>query len=68
MPATSVAQARFMGAELGRARAGKSTRTGMSQTKLRHFASTPRKALPYRAANSRKARRRQAAAIRSRGR
>lgn len=38
MPATSEKQRRFMGAELARARAGQKTRTGMSITQLRHFA------------------------------
>ena len=39
MPAKSEKQRRFMGAELARARAGKKTRTGMSEAKLREFAS-----------------------------
>lgn len=39
MPATSEKQRRFMGAELGRAREGKKTSTGMSIEQLRHFAS-----------------------------
>jgi len=46
MPATSKAQQRFMGAELGRLRAGKETKTGMSEESLRDFAKTPRKGLP----------------------
>ena len=49
MPATSKAQQRFMGAELSRARAGKGTKTGMSESQLSDFASTPRKGLPARA-------------------
>jgi len=39
MPATSERQRRFMGAELGRLRAGEKTRTGMSEVDLRDFAS-----------------------------
>ncbi len=38
MPATSEAQRRFMGAELGRLRSGKKTETGMSESRLREFA------------------------------
>ena len=38
MPATSEKQRRFMGAELGRKRAGKRTKTGMSEQQLRDFA------------------------------
>ena len=38
MPATSEKQRRFMGAELGRLRAGEKTRTGMSESQLRDFA------------------------------
>jgi uncharacterized protein DUF3008 len=48
VPARSKAQQRLMGADLARARAGKYTRTGMSEQKLEEFASTPRKALPQR--------------------
>jgi len=48
MPAQSKAQQRFMGAELARARAGKSTKTGMSVPQLREYAATPRKGLPAR--------------------
>ena len=39
MPAKSEAQRRFMGAELGRLRGGKRTRTGMSDKQLQDFAS-----------------------------
>ena len=39
MPAVSERQRRFMGAELGRKRAGKKTRTGMSESDLSDFAS-----------------------------
>ena len=38
MPSTSERQRRFMGAELGRLRAGKKTRTGMKETQLEDFA------------------------------
>jgi hypothetical protein len=38
MPAKSAKQRRFMGAELGRKRAGKKTKTGMSEKSLREFA------------------------------
>ena len=46
MPAKSKAQQRFMGAELARKRAGKKTRTKMSEAQLSEFASTKRKGLP----------------------
>ena len=39
MPAKSESQRRFMGAELARKRAGKRTRTGMSESQLHDFAS-----------------------------
>lgn len=38
MPAYTERQRRFMGAELARKRAGKSTQTGMSEAQLRDFA------------------------------
>lgn len=38
MPSKTEKQRKFMGAELARKRAGKKTKTGMSATKLRHFA------------------------------
>ena len=38
MPATSDRQRRFLGAELARTRAGKRTRTGMSESQLKEFA------------------------------
>jgi len=41
MPAKSEKQRKFMGAELARAKAGKKTKTGMSATKLREFATKP---------------------------
>ena len=46
MPAKSKAQQRFMGAELARRRAGKKTRTHMSEKQLEEYASTKRKGLP----------------------
>ena len=39
MPAKSEKQRRFMGAELGRLRSGKKTKTDMSEEKLSDFAS-----------------------------
>jgi hypothetical protein len=38
MPAVSEQQRRFMGAELGRKRAGKATQTHMTEQQLRDFA------------------------------
>ena len=43
MPPKSKKQQRFMGAELARKRAGKKTRTGMSEKKLREYAKKPKK-------------------------
>ena len=43
MPASTERQRRFMGAELARARAGKATKTGMSENQLRHFAMKKKK-------------------------
>ena len=48
MPAKSKKQQQFMGAELARKRAGKRTRTGMSEQQLEDFASTKHKGLPRR--------------------
>lgn len=48
MPAVSRKQQQFMGAELKRKRAGKRTRTGMSESQLEEFASTKHKGLPRR--------------------
>jgi hypothetical protein len=49
MPAKSQAQQKLMGADLARARAGKKTRTGMSESQLEDFAKKPkRKKLPKR--------------------
>ena len=39
MPAKSERQRRYFGAELARKRAGKKTKTGISEKTLRHFAS-----------------------------
>ena len=52
-PAKSKVQQRLMGADLARARAGKKTRTGMTQAQLEEYASTPRKGLPARAKGKR---------------
>ena len=41
MPSSSESQRRLMGADLARRRAGKKTRTGMSEQQLRDFASKP---------------------------
>lgn len=54
MPAKSVKQQQMMGAELARKRAGKKTRTGMSEAQLEEFASTKHKGLPSRVRRSRK--------------
>ncbi len=48
MPAVSKAQQRLMAADLVRKRAGKKTKTGMSERQLEEFASTKRKGLPAR--------------------
>jgi Protein of unknwon function (DUF3008) len=48
MPSKSQVQQKFMGADLARARAGKKTKTGMSEEQLEDFASTKRKGLPKR--------------------
>jgi hypothetical protein len=42
VPAVSEKQRRFMGAELGRKRAGKKTETGMSEKQLSDFAKKPK--------------------------
>lgn len=49
MPAVSKKQQRFTGAELARKRAGKKTRSGMTEKQLEEFAHTKRKGLPARA-------------------
>lgn len=43
MPAKTEKQRRFFGAELGRKRAGKKTKTGLSEKKLKDFAKNKRK-------------------------
>jgi hypothetical protein len=43
VPAKSEKQRKFMGAELARKRAGKKTKTGMSEAKLEEFASKSKK-------------------------
>ena len=48
MPSVSKAQQRLMGADLARAKAGKRTRTGMSEEKLEEYARTSKKKLPER--------------------
>jgi Protein of unknwon function (DUF3008) len=48
MPSKSKVQQEFMGADLARKRAGKKTKTGMSEKQLEDFASTKRKGLPQR--------------------
>ena len=46
MPAYTEKQRRFMGAELSRERAGKPTKTHMTEQQLEEFASTKRKGKP----------------------
>jgi hypothetical protein len=48
MPSVSKSQQRLAGADLARARAGKKTRTGMSESQLEDFAATKTKGLPTR--------------------
>lgn len=48
MPAKSKKQQQFMGAELRRKRAGKKTRTKMTEKQLEEFAGTKHKGLPKR--------------------
>ena len=43
MPSVSNKQRKFMGAELARKRAGKKTRTGMSENQLSDYAKRKRK-------------------------
>ena len=47
MPAVTKKQQQFMGAELARKRAGKSTKTKMTTKQLEEYASTKRKGLPW---------------------
>lgn len=49
MPSTSQKQQGFMGAELARKRAGKATKTDMTESQLQDFAGTPTKGLPKQA-------------------
>jgi hypothetical protein len=56
MPAISKRQQRFMGAELARKRAGKRTKTGMSEAQLEEHASIKSKRLPERKGSARKRR------------
>lgn len=46
VPAKSKAQQRFFGAELGRARAGQKTETGLPAKELKKFAGTKTAGLP----------------------
>ena len=48
MPSRSIAQSRLAGADLGRLREGKKTRTGMSKKQLEEFAATKERGLPTR--------------------
>jgi len=48
MPAKSKKQQQFMGAELARKRAGKRTKTKMTEKQLEDYASTKHKGLPKR--------------------
>lgn len=48
MPSRSKAQQEMMAIDLERKRAGKPTRTGMTEQQLEDFARTPRKGLPQR--------------------
>jgi len=48
MPAKSKKQQQFMGAELARKRAGKETKTKMTERQLEEYAGTKRKGLPKR--------------------
>ena len=43
MPSSTKKQRKFMGAELARKRAGKKTKTGMSEKQLAEFAKKPAK-------------------------
>ena len=49
MPAVSKKQQRFMGAELERKRAGKKTKTEMTEKQLEEFAGTKQRGLPAKA-------------------
>ncbi len=56
MPSESKAQQRFMGMELAKKRAGKKTKTHMSEAQLKEFASTKTKGLPGHVGRRRRAR------------
>ena len=56
MSAKSIKQQKFFGAELARKRAGKKTETGLSQAKLKEFASTKHRNLPLRKKKGKKVR------------
>lgn len=58
MPSVSKAQHGMMGADYARAKAGKPTRTGMSESQLRDFASTSTKGLPERKSKAKRGRKR----------
>ena len=58
MPAKSVAQQHMMGADYARAKAGKKTMTGMSESQLKDFASTSTKGLPERKGPAKRGRKR----------
>ena len=53
-PSISKKQQQFMGAELARKRAGKKTKTKMSEKQLEEFASTKTKGLPKQAKKKKK--------------
>ncbi len=55
-PAVSKKQQRLAGAELGRKRAGKKTKTKMSAKQLKEFAATPMQGLPLWAQKQKKKR------------
>ena len=54
MPAVSKKQQRFMGAELKRKRAGKKTKTHMTEKQMEEFASTNTKHLPKKTQSKKK--------------
>lgn len=56
MPSKTVAQQHMAGADYARAKAGKPTKTGMSMSQLRDFASTSTKGLPKRKSPPRRGR------------
>ena len=54
MPPVSEKQRKFMGAELARKRAGKKTRTHMTEEQLEEYAATKRRGLPKKAKKKKK--------------